>query len=203
MKPEPSESDDSVTAWMNRYPPADITPSEFEAFLAEVLGSVGEMVEGLDVRVQDRIEGVDGAYLFDVTVRYRFLGADYLTVIEAKMHKNPIKRELIQILYSKAQSVGAHKAIVVSTARYQRGALEYAKTHGIALVSLTEGRFTYETRAASPPPVLTREVARERYGLPIFVGHAYGAGESPGSTSCTLISMEHPEYVKALLLPDG
>lgn len=200
---EPRGSDESVPDWVTRYPPPDITPAEFETFLAEIFGSVKESVESLDVRVRDRIQGVDGVYVFDVTIRYRFAGADYLTVVEAKMHKNPIKRELVQILHSKALSVGAHKAIIISTARYQRGALELAKTHGIALVSLTEGRFTYETRAAFPPPVLSREEATERMGLRAFVGHAYGSGENTGSTSCTLISVEHPEYVKALLLPEA
>jgi hypothetical protein len=203
MKPGLDPSDESVPAWMNRYPPADIKPAEFEIFLAEIFGSVMEIVECLDVRTQDRIEGVDGRYVFDVTVRFRFAGADYLTVIEAKMHKNPIKRQLVQTLHSKAQSVGAHKGILVSTARYQSGALEFAKTHGIALVTLTEGRFVYETKAASSAPVLPREVARERFGLPTFVGHAYGPGESPGSTRCTLISAENPEYVRDLLLPES
>lgn len=195
-------SDDEVPNWMNRYPPADITPAEFEAFVAEILGLVSTTVEGVIGRLRDRIEGVDGTYIFDATVRYRFGGADYLTVIEAKMHKNPIKRDQVQTLHSKLLSVGAQKALMISTARYQRGALEFAKGHGIALVSLTEGRFIYETRAASPAPTLSREQAKERFGLPTFVAHAYGPGDSPGSTTSTLISTERPEHITALLLPE-
>jgi len=35
---------------------------------------------------------------FDATVRYQLAGMSFLVVVEAKLHKNPIKRELVQIL---------------------------------------------------------------------------------------------------------
>jgi restriction system protein len=57
------------------------------------------------------------------------------------------------------RSSGAQKAILFATNGFQKGALEYAKAHGIALVRILEGELTYETRSAdylgvrrSPPP---------------------------------------------------
>lgn len=122
---------------------------------------------------------MDGSYVFDVTVRHRFGGANYLTVVEAKMHNNPIKRELVQALHSKAKSVGSSQKPTASP---------------LSRPSVSE------TRALQPTPALTREQAAKRFGLPTFVGHCYASGESPGSTTCTLISTEHPEYIETLLL---
>jgi hypothetical protein len=195
-----SHDEEHVPDWMNRYPPPDISPQEFERFVVDIYESVTPKPEGFKVLLKERIQGTDGAYVFDATIRFQVAGANYLTVVEAKQHSNPIKRELVQTLHSKAQSVGAQKSVMISTTKYQSGALEFAKVHGIALVSLTEGRFTYETKAVTPTPVLTREQAAQRFGLPTFVGHCYAAGDSPGSTTCTLISTEHPEYIRELLL---
>jgi hypothetical protein len=39
---------------------------------------------------------------------------DFLMLVEAKRHKNPIKRELVQVLHSKLRSVGAHKAAMIA-----------------------------------------------------------------------------------------
>jgi hypothetical protein len=147
------------------------------------------------------IRGVDGEYDFDATVRYELAGMAFLTLVEAKLHKNPIKRETVQVLHQKLLSVGAHKAVLVSTAPFQAGALRFAVTHGIALVTVTEGRFTYETRAAVQPPPLTREQARDDFGLPTFVGHGYSTGDERGSISVMLMSPEYPEYLAEHLLP--
>ena len=75
-------------------------------------------------------------------------------------------REVVLSLHSKLRDVGAHKAMVVSTAGFQKGALQYASAHGIAAVSFIDGRWTYETKSAQgpadPPPWVK---------LPRFAGH--------------------------------
>ena len=48
------------------------------------------------------------------------------------------------------QDVKAHKAMMFATCGFQSGALEYAKTYGIATVAFVEGAFLYETRDAGP-----------------------------------------------------
>lgn len=192
--------DSDVPDGAMRYPLADITPSELEEWVADVFRSVAPQLDDLRVEVHDRLRGTDGSYQFDVTVRYRWSGLEFLVLVEAKLHVNPIKRELVQVLHSKVQSVGAHKGVMISTARYQQGALEFARVHGIALVTLTEGRFTFETKAATPSPVLSREEAQRLFKLPTFVGHHYEHGDSPGSLRSTLISTEYPENTRELLL---
>lgn len=183
-----------------RHPVADISPAEFEVFVTELLDSVSPLVEGFEVTPHERIAGADGEYEFDTTVRFRLAGLNFLVLVEAKRHKNPIKRELVQALHAKLQSVGAQKAAMIATAPYQRGALDYAKAHGIALATVTEGRFGFVTRSREVPPVMSRDEAASRYGLPTFVGHAYQAGGDPGTTSVTLLSVDDPEYVLETLL---
>jgi hypothetical protein len=182
------------------YPPADMSPAEFERFVVALLESASPLVEGLRVTLHDRIEGVDGRYDFDASVRFRLGGMDFLVLIEAKRHTDPIERQYVMVLHEKLRSVGAHKAAIIATAPYQSGALEYAKVHGIALATVTEGRFTFETRSRDQPSPLSRERAEALYQIPEFVGHAYAPGDGPGSTRVTLLSPECPEYVAEALL---
>lgn len=181
------------------YPLAAITPAQFERFVVGLLESIEPLVEALEVTLHDKIRGADGLYDFDATVRFELAGMGFLVLVEAKRHKDPIKRELVQVLHAKLQSVGAQKAAMIATAPYQRGALEYAKKHGIALATVTEGRFTFETKSVGDAPAMSRQEATGRYALPEFVGHVYGAGESPRSTSVTLLSTEYPHYVAEAL----
>lgn len=195
--------DEAIERATARYPPADITPAQFERFVVELLDSAGPHVDGLEVTLHDKVEGVDGTYDFDATVRFALAGMAFLVVVEAKRHTNPIKRELVQVLRDKLRSVGAQKAAMISTAPYQRGAIAYAKTHGIALATVTEGRYTYETKSFGPPGPMTCQQALARFGLPEFVGHVYGPGGDPRSTRVALLSPGHPEHVARALLGVG
>lgn len=190
-----SEDDTRVARPTAFYAQPEITPGEFEEFVAkQLIGPADSEVNGLSINLHEKIAGADGTYDFDATVRYHFAGMSFLVVVEAKLHKNPIKRELVQVLYQKVQSVGAHKGVMISTAPYQTGAVVFAKKHGIALVTVTEGRFLYETRDVLPVPQMSREEAAERFGVPTFVGHYYGPGDEPGSTRVRLLSPDSGEY---------
>lgn len=187
-----SRAADVVERLTTLYPDPDITPGEFEQFVAELLGSTRDQVEDLHVTLHDKVKGIDGTYDFDTTVRFRFGGMDFLVIVEAKLHNYPIKRELVQVLKAKIDSVGAQKGVMVSTAPYQSGAMDYAKVHGIALVKVTEGRFTFETRGRDEGLAMTREEATA-HGLPAFVAHAYV------SRTISLVSAEDPERVAEIL----
>jgi hypothetical protein len=195
-----AEDDERVDRWVARYPPAEISPDEFERFVADVLRTGEPGLQDFKLQSHEIIEGVDGSFDFDSTVRYRFLGLDFLVVVEAKCHSNPIKREIVQVLHSKAQSVGAHKAVLISTAPFQRGAVTFAKTHGIALVLVTETRFTYETYSATGHPTPSRERAAQLFGAPTFVGVYFGPAHDPGSTVIAIVGTDDVERVQELLL---
>ena len=127
------------------------TPAEFEAWTAEVFNAASRDLDKFKVTTHDLVEGVDGEFDFDATIRYEWAGVSFLVIVEAKRHKNPVKRELVQALHSKVQSVGGHKGVMFSTAGFQREAIEFAKIHGIALVTVTEGRFVIEMKSLEKP----------------------------------------------------
>lgn len=196
--------EESVARVTSRYPAAELSPTQFEEFVVGLLDATATQVEDLRVTLHETLAGVDGTYDIDATVRFSLGGMQFLVLVEAKKHRHPIKRELVQVLHSKVMSVGAHKGAMVSTAPYQSGALAYARTHGVALATVTEGRFIYETKSLKGAPKLTREEALARYGLPEFVGHAYSAGDTASSTRVTLLSPEHPHLIAETLfgIPD-
>ncbi len=179
-------SDDSeVPLFSSIRSGADLSPEEFEQFVVDQFSEVKPHVDDLHVTLHEVIGAPDGDYDFDATIRWRFAGFDYLTLVEAKRHSNPIKRDVVQVLYSKVQSVGAQKGIIIATAPFQRGAISFAKAHGVGLVKVVEGRSTIESRShtARHPSV---EEARE-WGVPDYVGEFY-SGTSPDSTTITLIT---------------
>jgi restriction system protein len=130
----------------DRWPAHELSAADYERAVAALVRDSGQEVTDWQVRHLDPVEGVDGTYIIDVTVRFRLLGADYLTLFECKRHATPVKREHVQVLHDKLRSTGAHKGIVVAASGFQSGALSYAKTHGIACVRLVDGAWTYETR---------------------------------------------------------
>ncbi len=193
--------EESIDPWQSRLPPGDVSPDELEQWVVDALSEVGssEGIDALDVRLQDKIEAGDGTYAIDATVRFRSLGFDFLVLVEVKRHRNPIKRELVQVLHSKVTSIGAHKGVMFSTAHFQRGAIEYAKAHGIALVFVTEGRLVIEYRSADPVQAMSRERAAES-GVPRVIGVYFGPGDLPDSTRCVHVGADRPDLITEFVL---
>lgn len=118
-----------------------------------MLDAMGHQVLEYRSEHQEVVQGLDGEYEIDVTVRFSAFGMDFLVLIECKHHKNRIKRDVLQVLQSRVASVGAQKGIVFSTAGFQSGAIEYAKAHGLGTVQVVDGRSIYLTRSFQAEPV--------------------------------------------------
>lgn len=146
---------------LDQHSPIQLTPVQFELEVKAVLDGLGLGLDGYQSQHREVVGGHDGDYEIDVTVRFTALGANFLVLVECKHYKNPVKRETIQSLHGKVQSLGAQKAVLFSTSGFQSGALEFAKAHGIAAVQLVDGRTNYFTRSvngpAEPPPWLEIE----------------------------------------------
>ena len=61
-----------------------------------------------------------------------------------------MERDLAIVLGAKIRDTGAHKGIIFTTSKLQRGALTYAKAHGIATIRVENGRSHYETKSYGP-----------------------------------------------------
>ncbi len=130
---------------MVQFPSVEsLTPEDFEILVKMWLDSGSEGLSNFTSTHLEDIAGQDGDYTFDVTAQFStFGGALHKVVVECKRHSNPIKRELVQVLNEKKRSVGANKAMLVSTAPFQSGALKYAEKNGIALVQIISGSAIY------------------------------------------------------------
>ena len=123
-----------------------LSPQEFEAEVASFLKSKHADQRGLRIDRLEKISVQDGTYEIDITARFEALGVDFLVLVECKHHKSPIKRDVVQILHDRVRAVGAQKGIIFSTSRFQRGAVQYAQAHGVALVEIADSRTCYVTR---------------------------------------------------------
>lgn len=124
----------------------DISPTEFEKYSLEILKEQTKGLENMTFEHNQILKADDGSYQIDGYIEFTIMGLKYKTLVECKHYKSPINREKVQILYSKVQSLGAQKGILISTSHFQLGAIEYAKKHGIELIQLTEASVNYETR---------------------------------------------------------
>ena len=124
-----------------------LTPAQFEVEVKNLIEKSGLGLSHFSVQRLEKLEGVDGEYEIDVTARFRALGAEFLVLIECKHYQHPVKREVVQVLFDRIRAVGGHKGMIFSTAKFQSGAIKYAKVHGIALVQITEGKAAFASRS--------------------------------------------------------
>ena len=126
---------------MNRFieEPFNMSPERFEAEVEKLLRKAGIGLPEFHVQRLEKIQASDGVYEIDVTARFEVLGASFLVLVECKHHKNPIKREVVQVLYDRVRAVDAHKGMIFSTASFQKGAIEFARAHKIALIQVVDG----------------------------------------------------------------
>lgn len=144
-------------------PPISLSPQDFEKAVLEIIKRTGIQIMHFEVLHDVDIEASDGTYQIDVLMRHELSGFQYTTLIECKHHKSPIKREVVQILHDKVRSIGAHKGALFATCTFQRGALEYAREHGIALIQVSDGEVCYETRGVGPKQSVPSWVELPKY----------------------------------------
>lgn len=123
-----------------------LTPDQFEEMVVGYLQKVGDGLSSLEVLHRGSVMSPDGEFKMDAVATFEAFGADFLVLVECKHHKNPIKRELVQVLSAKIASSRAHKGMLFSTASFQSGAIAYARSQRIALIHFVEGGPIWESR---------------------------------------------------------
>ena len=131
--------------------PQKISPEDFELLVKDWFESCQGNLDSFQAQHRKKLRGYDGEYEIDVSISFKlFEGADINVIIECKRYNNPISRDLVQVLKDKKESVGAHKAFLVGTSKFQSGAIEYAAKNGIALIQVVDGRVMYIQASAKP-----------------------------------------------------
>jgi restriction system protein len=71
---------------IDRWPTFALTPAEYEEAVADLVRTSGHEVTDWQVQHLDPVDGVDGTFIIDVTVRFRFLGVDFLVLFDPVGH---------------------------------------------------------------------------------------------------------------------
>jgi len=167
---------------------------EFEEAAKAILEEAGATISKFKVNGKKKFTSDDGEYEIDASVEFTILGgAEFFVLVEcrAKKQGNSVTRDEILAFYGKMQSLSAQKGIFFTTSGYQKGAIEYAKKHSIALVQVVDGKSLYITKGAgvknvTPPPWVK---------LPKYAGWLISLAEK-NKTSYSLV---RPEIQKELL----
>lgn len=134
---------------------ATLTPGEYELAVKGILDGAGVSLSEFSTKHLERVEGVDGSYIIDVTARFSALGTDFFVLIECKHERRKVERQDVQVLHDKLRSTGAQKGMLFSIAGFQEGAIQYADVHGIALAHMADGGTSWVTKSfgpKTPPP---------------------------------------------------
>jgi restriction system protein len=180
--------------WLDVYPEANLSPRDFEILVKSWLDAAGLQLDEYRSQHDVRLNTADGEYQIDITATFSALGAEYRNFIECKRQKNPIKREQVQALLSKLQSIGAQRAILFSISSFQRGAVEFAQAHGVALVRVVDGRTSWIAKDRALAAGADWQDVPDH--IPPVVG--WLVGEEPEKYK--LLDAKHGQYLKEALL---
>src|SRR5450759_2265193 len=103
-----------------------MTPEEYEREVVSYLRGFGKQLKSFDIRHAATVSTPDGDFVMDAVASFEAMDADFLVVIECKQHKDPIKREVVQVLADKQTASHAQKAFLFATSEFQSGAVAYA-----------------------------------------------------------------------------
>ena len=163
-----------------------MTPTEFEEYCLKILKGYAEEENLKDFTLTHdvKLSAPDGAYQIDVYATCKAFGADMKIIGECKQYKNRVNREKVVVLADKVRALGAQKGILLSTAGFQSGAIQYAKEHGIALIQVFDTRENWYSHSGGPDAVVDEEDPMT-YGerqMPIFQGRLITALEGARAT---------------------
>lgn len=101
-----------------------------------VAGIMAITTAGADVRWNDVINDRQ----FDVTVRFRLGTLSYLVLVEVKNRSRKTSAEDLDAFVTKARDQTANKAVFVTAAGFQSGAVTVAERHGVDLFTVSFGK---------------------------------------------------------------
>lgn len=136
-----------------------MTPTEFELHCMEILRGYAEeeKLPAFNIEHNVKLTASDGTYQIDVYATYTALGAEMKILAECKQYKKSVGRDKVEVLESRLRSLGAQKGILLSTAGFQSGAIDFAKAHGIALVQMFDTHEKWYSHSGGPDEVIDED----------------------------------------------
>lgn len=129
----------------------DISPTDFEKFCMEFLRAYAEKekLSEFNIKHNVKIEAPDGIYQIDIYAEFVAMKCKFKVLAECKKYNKAVSRDKVEILYSRLQSLGMNKGILISTSGFQSGAIQFAKSHGIALIQVSDKSIDFYSASAN------------------------------------------------------
>lgn len=145
---------------------ADITPRDFEKLCLDLLMKTKNFksIKVNTVQHNRKEKTSDGEFQLDGYIEYELLNVKHKVIIECKKYTRPVQRSVVMELKPKLESIGAQKGIVMSTSGFQKGAIEYAKQHGIGLIQVVEKDLLTIQNSISP----RKDILQKYFNLPPY-----------------------------------
>ena len=184
-----------------------LSPTEFEKWCFEILKGYAEENGLADFRIyhDKRIKASDGRYQVDIYLEFKIAGLQFKVLCECKRYKSRISRDKVEILHSRLVSVGAQKGVIISTSDFQRGAVEYGKIHGIALIKVEDYHFEYLSHSSGEAQNEDDPFLYAERRLPPYVAYDYTACSDkprkvyPTSAMIQKLLVEQTEKIKKVM----
>jgi hypothetical protein len=139
-----------------------ITQAIFQALVDQ------DQAQNISVEHNKPLRGKYLSHQCDVYWKFKSAGMEYSTIVECKNWNKRLKQENLLAFRAKLEDLNNPKGVIVTRSGYQKGAVKYAKAHGILLyelfpapprppIILTEGTFgtmkvTYRPASNGLPP---------------------------------------------------
>ena len=180
-----SSTNDGQEIW-NPLNPLEITPEEYERTVLDWLRQ-NEQDQVVTLLHREVVKGGGGDYQIDVTAELTIFGATLRILIECKKWRRPVERDHMLAFAMKVQDTGSHKGMMFATSGFQKGAIDFAATRGIATVVFLEGNANFVTASRWPTPTTTR------FGFPEYGGWFLRAKE--GNIACSWVSSDRTDPI--------
>lgn len=95
-----------------------------------------DQAENISVEHNKQLQGKYLSHQCDVYWKFESAGIEYLTIVECKNWNKRLKQENLLAFRAKLEDLNNPKGVMVTRSGYQKGAVKYAKAHGILLYEL-------------------------------------------------------------------
>jgi hypothetical protein len=109
--------------------------TQYELFVRDIVESLlhAQGLETADVRHNVQVQGIARPHQIDVYWEYRLGGMLHRVIINCKRYRSAVKVTDVEALAGVLHDMPGVRGLIVTTVGYERGAIDYAKTHQIGL----------------------------------------------------------------------
>ena len=123
--------------------PTRLRPDEVEILVARELRKAGVELSALTVRARTSLTKGGNDYVMEMLGSARIAGSDRRLLVECRREGSPVRADAVRALGAKLGSGAAEHGLMFSTSGFEAEAVRAARTHGIPLLAVADGRAAF------------------------------------------------------------